>query len=646
MPSVVETTPGHRPLWTNPADDWNHYAEFLGRLNTDRQSLLPDFLIVAPPKTGTTWVASVLGTHPAVFVAPSKELHYFDNGWRSAPIDRYVDAFAGAGGKVKGEATPTYALLPVQSIRAIHRLKPDLKLIMLVRRPPERIWSHLKHSALFREDVFRDAEGGLAGLDERAMWRFALGDYSRSCTDYSGIIDRWSDIFGDAQMLVADLESLVANPEAGMGRIFRFLGVDPPPDWSSYGLSEALNVGAALDIPCSFRAALECIHAEPSAAFAEMTAIRFGVSPAWTWPLASAGPWPLWVADDPAGAPILFDGKGFASGATRAETLGALRDRLAGRSDATARDRRLAGLIDALATDMRHYGAIRPAGELLGFNFFVSETRAIAVEQALGEVDIALDDERLLRRYSPSQLILGQTPGEVAARVVALALDRGLAKGRRDSEAVTGDVRRHREIMDRRFVDLEATIAERSKRLLALEETTARLDERIRGSEGALQERTQRLQSLEGGRTADLSRLAELEGALRDRTDRLLALEAASIDRTDRLLALEAALSERTERLAALERDAHAQAMTGDLPRRLAARLADAEAVASEAMRELAALRRDRLAAERETARAQVAAAQEEVAAAAAAAAGRRSASLEAIESRLNVLTAAFKSAQ
>ncbi len=190
-----------------------------------------------------------------------------------------------------------------------------------------------------------------------------------------------------------------------------------------------------------------------------------------------------------------------------------------------------------------------------------------------------------------------------------------------------------------RVAALESALAERSQRLAGLEQAIAERTQRLKGLEGAMGERTLRITGLEAAGSQSLTRLTSLEAALGERTSRLEALE-------DRTASAAPRLADLADRLAALERDARAHAMAGDLPRRLAARLADAEAVASEAMRELAALRRERLAAAQEAARAGAAAAQQELAAAAAAVAHRRSASLQAIESRLNVLTAAFKSAQ
>lgn len=46
----------------------------------------PDFICIGMQKAGTTWLAANLSKHPAVWVPPIKEIHYFDEvhvdpGW-------------------------------------------------------------------------------------------------------------------------------------------------------------------------------------------------------------------------------------------------------------------------------------------------------------------------------------------------------------------------------------------------------------------------------------------------------------------------------------------------------------------------------------------------------------------------------------
>ncbi len=98
-------------------------------------SRFPEFLIISPPKTGSTWLATRLRRHPELFVPDVKEIRYFSSLFKRLDLNWYLRHFSSADGRVKGEASPSYCLLPVDRVRWILRLMPDVKLIFLMRRP-------------------------------------------------------------------------------------------------------------------------------------------------------------------------------------------------------------------------------------------------------------------------------------------------------------------------------------------------------------------------------------------------------------------------------------------------------------------------------------------------------------------------------
>ena len=109
---------------------------------------LPDFLIVGVMKGGTTSLFRYLVRHPQVLPPFRKEIKYFDcnyiNGqnWYQAhfPLKK---KFVG-GSKLTGEATPYYIFHPQAPMRIAEAL-PEAKIIILLRNPIDRAYSHYQH---------------------------------------------------------------------------------------------------------------------------------------------------------------------------------------------------------------------------------------------------------------------------------------------------------------------------------------------------------------------------------------------------------------------------------------------------------------------------------------------------------------------
>ena len=64
-------------------------------------ALRPDFLIISPPKTGSTWLASNLSRHREIFLPPHKELKYLSCFFRSLDLRWYLNHFEAADGTSK-----------------------------------------------------------------------------------------------------------------------------------------------------------------------------------------------------------------------------------------------------------------------------------------------------------------------------------------------------------------------------------------------------------------------------------------------------------------------------------------------------------------------------------------------------------------
>ncbi|MDP3722831.1 MAG: sulfotransferase [Candidatus Omnitrophota bacterium] len=115
---------------------------------------LPDFIIVGAQKAGTTSLYNMLKAHPSILPAAQKEIFFFDLqyhrglGWYRAyfPLwwTKWTTAQNHGSPTLTGEATPDYLFHPHVPQR-LCRTIPNAKLIILLRNPVDRAYSHYQH---------------------------------------------------------------------------------------------------------------------------------------------------------------------------------------------------------------------------------------------------------------------------------------------------------------------------------------------------------------------------------------------------------------------------------------------------------------------------------------------------------------------
>lgn len=225
----------------------------------------PRFLGIGAQKAATTWLEHCLRKHPAIWLPPRKELHYFDvreNGWwgarrvfgpRSAlrrlrrelaPRLRadvryldikglrwdlryffgrrtdawYLSLFPRESGSVSGEITPAYSTLDETGVAHVHRLLPDVKLIFLMRDPIDRSWSQMR----------MDLAGKGRRIEELSLEdlvAIARGDSIALRSDYGRTLRNWGRHFPAHRFFVRFLEDVRDRPELLLEELFDFLGV-------------------------------------------------------------------------------------------------------------------------------------------------------------------------------------------------------------------------------------------------------------------------------------------------------------------------------------------------------------------------------------------------------------------------------------
>ncbi len=233
-------------MWLQPTDDphFRHRAK------------LPQFLVISPPKTGSTWLAENLRRHPQLFLPPLKEVKYFSTLYKYFDLGWYADHFRPAGERIAGEASPSYAILPVEQIQAIRRLLPDLKLIFLMRDPIARAWSHAKHSHRYREANFKESTTEYNDVTD-AQWEVNFfHDWTLTSGDYLGQLKRWCSVFPHEQIYVGFYESIGTRPIELLRQVFAFLGVEPDVDLAGFPISERILQGPKGELTPRLEAAL------------------------------------------------------------------------------------------------------------------------------------------------------------------------------------------------------------------------------------------------------------------------------------------------------------------------------------------------------------------------------------------------------
>lgn len=114
-----------------------------------------DFLIAGVQKGGTTALWHFLSQHPEIAFGSRKELHFFDDETRDWDNPSYLDLHREYAQQdpnhLWGDATPIYTFWP-PSMARIHEYNRNIKLIVTLRDPVERAYSH------WRMETVRGAE--------------------------------------------------------------------------------------------------------------------------------------------------------------------------------------------------------------------------------------------------------------------------------------------------------------------------------------------------------------------------------------------------------------------------------------------------------------------------------------------------------
>jgi hypothetical protein len=185
-------------------------------------------------RCGSTWLCEVLKRHPEIRIGDYKEMDFFFMPrMLEHDLDWYAQHFQPPPGEetkaVRGEISPRYARLKGWQVNRIAEMLPDLRIILTLRRPIERVWSQTLYDfgRLQARDIRKVSSLEFLHQLERAR--------SRLSSDYLRTIRIWSRAFGREALHVTLFDQLRDDPKNYVNDILKHIGASTtwtlPAEW-------------------------------------------------------------------------------------------------------------------------------------------------------------------------------------------------------------------------------------------------------------------------------------------------------------------------------------------------------------------------------------------------------------------------------
>ena len=220
------------------------YCNFAGPFH-----VLPDFIIFGVSRSGTTSLYQYLAKHPNIEPCVIKEPRFFDMYYERG-INWYRMNFPSKWQKfvftklkhkkfMTGEASGAYLQNP-HAPKRIHELNPNMKLILLLRNPIDRAFSHYKRKVkngsekLSFEEVIEQEQSRIEGEMEKMekdekYYSPIYHSLSYLTTGlYANRLKRWLKYFPINKILVLENGEFLNDPEKVYNQAIEFLDL---PKW-------------------------------------------------------------------------------------------------------------------------------------------------------------------------------------------------------------------------------------------------------------------------------------------------------------------------------------------------------------------------------------------------------------------------------
>jgi len=251
----------------------------------------PDFICVGAQKAATTWLYDALRWIPGIFLPAIKELHYFSElctqdakqfgpKHRKEQIRQTRDYYSAKKIRSKydemihaqlnhldtkqvnddwyrgifefatdqdicGEICPCYMSMPTRGVRHVMSINPLMRVLVLVRDPVDRVWSHMRMHTKIGALNF-DLNHILSG-------NVPMGSYMQY-TDYANSIRRWESMTCEGRFRAIVYDRIGNEPRSVLEEILEFIGAQKT--ITKKDLSKNVFSGDKVSLPPELRAKL------------------------------------------------------------------------------------------------------------------------------------------------------------------------------------------------------------------------------------------------------------------------------------------------------------------------------------------------------------------------------------------------------
>jgi hypothetical protein len=262
--------------------------------------LFPTFLIAGPQRTGSTWIYTQIEDHPQIQLTHPKEVYFFNllrktdhpQHWTD-DLCEYLKQFevsdtiratreetcqrlfgCSFDPRARGDATASYAAgIDDARMAEILRLCPDLRVIITVRNPIERAWSHVKLIVERKHGRGQVAEEPPEQIEKMLQW-----DYNAACGYYTQMHDRWSKRLQQGHLFFRAFDEISSQPREFLLDVLRFLEVDDDPRFLRREAMAGSNATRSPSrIPARFAGLLREMYLDEIERLRE----RFGIGTEW-----------------------------------------------------------------------------------------------------------------------------------------------------------------------------------------------------------------------------------------------------------------------------------------------------------------------------------------------------------------------------